>query len=153
MADRAFKGTWLWDDEATGATTEFSNNFVGADVTIDRVTIDVGAVLSDDHRYQLTGSSAITLDFRLQLLTTAEKSVIVSDWDTQLLQEVIFRPLTGAKSATNPEQTFQFHLVNAATAPTTMDVLYEYNSGAIQCLAWKWDDGTTAVTRGTLVAT
>lgn len=153
MAELPKKGLFYLDTEANGAeATDMSQYYTTSEVVAGRTVIPRGPILSTNHRDAIVGSTEVTLNFSLQRLTEALKySELWVPWNDCTLMEAKFLPLAGtvdSPTAANPQETFQFYLVNAPTSPRVMDELYTYESGAIGCTYYLWDDGTNSISAG-----
>lgn len=148
--ERAFLGTCTVDDAPGSGTNDLAPHLISITPTWSRDPVQVAAKLSTDHRYQIPGVKFVTLSMQLGSLTTALKSIIYTDFSAGTLQRVVYRPLTGAKSATNPESTFDFYWVGSPSPPMNLTEEYVFEMPAVECVAAQWDDGTTTVTFGTL---
>lgn len=148
MADVQFLGTALLED-ATPATTDYSDNHVELTGGPERLRIAIAATLGTDHGFEIAGHSIVPFGFTMRGLTTAQKSTLNAFWAAKTWLEFLYKPLAGPKSTTNPEETFHFQLAMAATAPRNLTADYLYVVPDVQVAYYKWDDGVTPFTRGT----
>lgn len=148
MADLAFKGTFLLEN-ANPATVDFSNYVTGITGGPERNKIAIEATLGTDHAHEVVGHSLVPFGFSMRGLTTALKSTLITYWEAKTWIEVIYRPLTGAASTTNPEEEFHLQLVNCPTAPRSLTEDYVFTAADINVAYWSWTDTSTTKTRGT----
>lgn len=147
MADVQFLGSAFLED-ATPATTEYKNNQVEITGGPERLRIVIAATLGTDHAHEVMGHSEVPFGFTFRGLTTAQKSTLNAFWVAKTWLEFLYRPLAGAKSTTNPEETFHLQLAMGATSPRNLTEDYLLVQPDVKVAYYKWDDGATPYTRG-----
>lgn len=154
MADRVFNGAFEFTSEAAGAESKVMSDFTRS-VVFDpgRTIIDCPPTFGLDHGFDVTGSSFATFTATLQKLSPADKLIYIGFHNAQTFMEAIWRPLTGAVSATNLETRAQFPLVNHPTIVSVVDELDMWEVGTVRVKAYSITDGSTTFTYGTLLST
>jgi len=136
------------------ANVDFSDNYTVMTAVTDRVKIQLGPFLSTDHREELVGSSAATVNVSLQKLTAAQIIAFAKNWKDKDLMHLKFMAEAGTldtPTATNIQFSAQFFLVFQPMLPMEQDAVYTYETGDIQAVFSEIDDGTDQVTVGTEV--
>lgn len=147
MADIPFLGTFLLED-VTPATANYADNVTATTGEVQRNQIEIVTTLGQDHSFQIQGHSMVPFGFSMRGLTTAQKSALNTFHKNRTWLEVIYRPLAGALSATNPQETFHFQLSTAPTPPRDLTADYIWTHPDINVAYYQYTDGTTTVTYG-----
>lgn len=148
--ERAFKGTFTLDDAPGAGANDFAPHYIDGSLTFQRDGVQVAAKLSTDRRYQIPGVQFDTFSARFGSLTSALMDVLHTAYSAATLLRVVFRPLTGAASATNPQITVDFYLLSAPAPPMSLTEEYVFELPAVEVVASSWTDGTNTHTYGTL---
>lgn len=156
MADVPFLGEFKMATEATGAEsgTDYSCNFMGADVAPESNLLDFGPYLCDNFSSQEPGSFSVPITLRMQRLTAAQKLALHANFKARDLMEFKYMPLAGtidSPTTTNMQWTVQFYLSTPPPIPTVVDEIATWEM-TINATGAILDDGASPVTYGTLVS-
>lgn len=147
---RAFKGTFSMDAAVT-ASTDMSAYFVEKTGGWQREAVQIEAVLSTDHRYQIPGVRFAPLGLRLRGLTDALSLTFRQACDAGTLCTASLLANTGSKAADNPLETYQFYLLNGPMIPGSLTKDYVWEISEIECISAVWSNGVDSdITWGTV---